>query len=201
MDDMGREVAMMLMYVLWLCGSYILGSVSFGDIVAKTAGFRIRTAGTSNPGTANVFREMGLAYSALVLILDLFKGITVMLPVLFMDVPWWSGMFGAVGVLLGHFLPVFWGFRGGTGMVVAMGVVAGLVPFSAVIAAPVTLVVLAFTKNAGYSGAVYFACAAILGWFVSANPMVGAAVLLIAGLVMVKSIIQYGLPSGSQHGL
>ena len=58
-----------LVYVLWACAAYLLGSVSFGDIVARLAGFPIRDTGTGNPGAANVFREMGPKYAVAVMAL------------------------------------------------------------------------------------------------------------------------------------
>ena len=67
-------------YVLWGCAAYLLGSVSVGDIVARLAGAPIRDMGTGNPGTANTFREMGTRYAAIVLLLDLTKGLAVTLP-------------------------------------------------------------------------------------------------------------------------
>ena len=68
-------------YLLWAVAAYLLGSVSLGDMVARVAGFPIRNVGTGNPGTANVFREMGARYATLVLVLDILKGSAAMLPV------------------------------------------------------------------------------------------------------------------------
>ena len=115
-------------YVLWGCAAYLLGSVSFGDIVARLARFPIRETGTGNPGAANIFREMGPKYAAAVMALDLAKGLAATLPAFLLDLPVWAGVAGTAGVLAGHFLPVFWGFRGGTGMVVAIGARRGADP-------------------------------------------------------------------------
>ncbi len=179
------------LYALWGCAAYLLGSVSFGDIVARAAGFPIREAGTGNPGVANMFREMGTGYSAIVLALDLAKGIVAMLPALLLDLPTWAGTLGAAGVLLGHFLPVFWGFQGGTGMVVAMGVSFGITPMGALIAAPVSLVALLLTKNAAYTGVAYFISTALAGWWLLGDLAAPAIVLAAAGTVLVKSWTQY----------
>ena len=179
------------LYVLWGCAAYLLGSMSFGDIVARVAGFPIRETGTGNPGVANMFREMGTRYSAIVLALDLVKGIVAMLPALLMDLPAWTAAVGAAGVLLGHFLPVFWGFRGGTGMVVAMGVSFGLTPLGALIAAPVSLIVLRLTKNAAYTGVAYFISTALAGWWLLGDLAVPAMVLAAAGTILIKSLVQY----------
>ena len=179
------------LYALWGCAAYLLGSVSFGDIVARVAGFPIRETGTGNPGVANMFREMGTRYSAIVLALDLVKGIVAMLPTLLLDLPAWTAAVGAAGVLLGHFLPVFWGFQGGTGMVVAMGVSFGLTPLGALIATPVSLVVLRLTKNAAYTGVAYFISTALAGWWLLGDLAVPAMVLAAAGAVLIKSWTQY----------
>ena len=190
-----------LVYVLWACGAYLLGSVSFGDIVARLAGTPIREIGTGNPGAANVFREMGLKYAVLVFALDAAKGVAVTLPAFLLDLPAWAGLAGAAGVLAGHFLPVFWGFRGGTGMVVAMGVAYGLLPLGALIATAPALVFVRLWKNAGYAGLVFFALAVSAGWLVHGDPYAAAIVVGSAAAVMGKSRVQYrwrgiGLGSG-----
>ena len=181
----------LLVYVLWGCAAYLLGSVSFGDLVARLARFPIRDTGTGNPGAANIFREMGARYGAAVMVLDLAKGIVATLPAFLLDMPVWAGVAGTSGVLAGHFLPVFWGFRGGTGMVVAMGAGVGLIPFGALVAAPVTLVFLKFSKNAGYSGLLFFVAAVPAGWWLHDDPAGAIITLAGAGAVLVKSRIQY----------
>ena len=178
-------------YVLWACGAYLLGSVSVGDIVARLTRTPIRDIGTGNPGAANVFREMGMKYAVLVFALDLAKGVAATLPVFLLDLPIWAGLAGTAGVLLGHFLPIFWGFRGGTGMVVAMGVAFGLLPAGALIATVPALVLLRLWKNAGYTGAVFFALALPVGWLVHQDPYSVAIVVAAAAAVMGKSKVQY----------
>ena len=180
-----------LVYILWVCAAYLLGSVSFGDIVARLAGFPIRDTGTGNPGVANIFREMGPKYAAAVMALDLAKGLAATLPTLLLDLSAWAGIAGTAGVLAGHFFPIFWGFRGGTGMVVAMGAGVGLIPFGALAAAPIALLFLKFSKNAGYSGLVFFLAAAPAGWWLHDDPAGAVITLAGAGAVFVKSRIQY----------
>ena len=82
------------MYVLWGCAAYLLGSVSFGDIVARLARFPIRETGTGNPGAANIFREMGPRHAAAVMALDLAKGLAATLPAFLLDLPIWAGIAG-----------------------------------------------------------------------------------------------------------
>ncbi len=185
-------------YVLWGCAAYLLGSVSFGDIVARLAKFPIRETGTGNPGAANIFREIGPKYAAAVMALDLGKGMAATLPALLLDMSVWAGVAGTAGVLAGHFLPVFWGFRGGTGMVVAMGAGVGLIPLGVLIAAPIALVMVKLTKNAGYSGLLFFLVAAPAGWWFHDDAAGVIVTLAGAGAVLVKSRIQYRRASQGQ---
>ncbi len=188
-------------YLLWGVAAYLLGSVSLGDIVARAAGFPIRNVGTGNPGTANIFREMGTRYATLVLVLDMLKGSAAMLPMFVFDVTAWAGMVGAGGVLAGHYLPIFWNFKGGTGMVVAIGVCFGLSPIGGLAGVPAGLMVLALRKNAALSGATFFVTAGAVGWWVSSSVTPAVLVTLAAGSVIVKSCIQYGwLSSADSHG-
>ena len=178
-------------YVVWGCAAYLLGSVSFGDVVARLAGARIREMGTGNPGTANVFRELGPRYSAAVFALDLVKGAAATVPAFVLDLPIWAGLAGTVGVMIGHFLPVFWKFRGGTGLVVAIGAALGLVPLGALVAAPLSAVVFLLTRDSGFFGAAFMAAAAVAGWLAHDDP-VAAAIVFVAGVaVFVKSRVQY----------
>ena len=180
------------LYLLWGVAAYLLGSVSLGDVVARAAGFSIRSVGTGNPGTANIFREMGAGYATLVLLLDVLKGSAAMLPVLVFDAPAWSAAVGASGVLLGHYLPVFWNFRGGTGMVVAIGVCFGLSPMGGLAGVPIGLIALGLSRNAALSGAAFFVTAGAVGWWASSSVLPAVFVTLAAGSVVVKSCIQYG---------
>ena len=74
-------------YALWAVGAYVLGSVSVGDMVARAAGVDIRRLGTRNPGTANIFREMGGRYAAGVLAGDVIKGAAGTVPLLALGLP------------------------------------------------------------------------------------------------------------------
>ena len=92
------DPGIVLPYLLWGVLAYLLGSTSLGDMVARVARFPNRNVGTSNPGTANVFREMDAGYPALVL--GLLKGSASMLPEFVFDVDYWAGTVGGAGVLL-----------------------------------------------------------------------------------------------------
>ena len=143
---------------------------------------------------------MGARYATLVLVLDMLKGSAAMLPMFLFDVTAWAGVVGAAGVLTGHFLPVFLNFKGGTGMVVAIGVCFGLSPMGGRAGIPAGLIALALKKNAALSGAAFFVTAGAVGWWVSSSVTPAVLVAAVASSVVVKSCIQYGwLSSTDRH--
>src|SRR5260221_6631806 len=55
--------------------AYLLGSIPFGLLVARTRGVDPRKAGSGNIGATNVGRLLGGKFFAMVFILDLLKGL------------------------------------------------------------------------------------------------------------------------------
>ena len=178
-------------YVVWAIGSYLLGSVSFGVLVARAAGVDILNEGTGNPGAANVYREIGPRSAIVVFLLDLSKGTAATVPIYLLDLPQQVALVAAGAVLAGHFFPVFWQFRGGTGLVVGMGASLGFLPLGAVIAVPFTAAFAKLSKDMGQAGGVFIVTATIAGALVHRDLFSVVAVLLIGLAIGVKSWMQY----------
>ncbi len=107
--------------------SYLLGSVLFGEIIARYKGVDIRSVGSGNVGATNVSRALGKKYGALVFFLDMLKG--------FIPTAIAVSSFGlnsifvfTVGIasILGHMYPVFSNFKGGKGVATSFGVVLAI---------------------------------------------------------------------------
>jgi len=113
--------------------SYLVGSIPFGFLLAKTKGIDIRQHGSGNIGATNVWRTIGPGYGLLALILDALKGVVgVALGNL-------AGVGGAelltgIAALVGHAFPVFLGFKGGKIIATGLGVMIALAPPVALIA-------------------------------------------------------------------
>lgn len=117
--------------------AYLFGSLSFAIIVSKvTLGKDIRNYGSGNAGLTNAYRTMGAKKTLFVLLGDIAKGAAAV------SVGWALG--GPVGkltagifVILGHMFPLYFGFKGGKGVLVAGGTILAiqpvLIPFLAVI--------------------------------------------------------------------
>ena len=178
--------------VVWTIASYLLGMVPLGDIVARIAGVDIRSVGTRNPGAANVYREIGPKYGIAVFALDVAKGATAAAPMLLMDNIEWAPLPSAFAVVLGHIFPVIGTRSGGTGMATAIGTTVGIAPFGLLAGVPAALIVLAITRNAGFTGALLFLATALLAW-VARDEVIGPlGVLAVGAVVLAKARLQYG---------
>lgn len=117
-----------------ICG-YLLGSILFAGVIAKIKGKNIFEIGSKNPGAANVGREFGKKYGALVWILDMIKGIIPMLIAdkIFHLSHFWVTMSGVCAVC-GHCWPIWFKFRGGKGVSTSSAVFLYILPKSFLIA-------------------------------------------------------------------
>ncbi|MEE9248524.1 MAG: glycerol-3-phosphate 1-O-acyltransferase PlsY [Dehalococcoidia bacterium] len=124
----------MIFLVLTLV-AYLLGSIPTGKVVVKrTKGVDIQEYGSGNIGAANVLRVAGPRASGLVLIVDIFKG---MLPVLlakWLRVSPVGQVFIGTAAIIGHIWPVFHGFKGGKGVLTALGSLLAMAPLAALVA-------------------------------------------------------------------
>ena len=178
-------------YAVWAVGSYLVGSLVVGDLICRAKGIDIRKLGTGNPGTANVWRQVGPRYGAAVFVLDIGKGVVATLPLWFLDMPTWFITVAMLGLLTGQFFPIFFGFEGNTGMATMFGATAGLLPLGAAIAAPVAIGKFGITRNVGWAGGVFFATAWLAGGLLHWNAWPVGAAILGGGLVFGRTIVQY----------
>lgn len=103
--------------------AYLLGSVPFGLLISKLVqNVDIREHGSGNIGATNVLRKMGPAYGILVLLLDLAKGVVVMLLARYLEVDTVFMLLAGFLVVLGHCFPIFLKFDGGKGVATTLGV-------------------------------------------------------------------------------
>ncbi|EDP75943.1 glycerol-3-phosphate 1-O-acyltransferase PlsY [Hydrogenivirga sp. 128-5-R1-1] len=107
--------------------AYLMGSVLFGEIVAKLKGVNLREVGSGNVGATNVSRALGKKFGVLVFFLDMLKGfVPTALAVSFYGIDSKVVMFVGIASVLGHMFSVFDGFKGGKGVATAFGVVLAL---------------------------------------------------------------------------
>ena len=160
--------------------AYILGSVPFGLLVARSRGIDPRKAGSGNIGATNVGRLLGLKFFAFVFTLDFLKGFVptlagaLVLQHLSSGVRDWQAgdyllwLLVGLAAIIGHMFSIFLGFRGGKGVATSTGVMLGVFPFFTIPGISALLVFLLLFKLTRY---------------VSVASMCGAAVLPLAYLL------------------
>ncbi len=134
--------------------SYLIGSIPAGYIAGRIVGIDIRTVGSCNIGATNVTRVLGKRYGYPVFIVDFLKGfaavgMSIMIAKRGQPVSIPSELFGVVGAVacvLGHSFPVWLGFKGGKGVAASAGALFGLMPFVALIAVAVWLIIFYLTR-------------------------------------------------------
>jgi glycerol-3-phosphate acyltransferase PlsY len=113
-----------------LAAGYLLGSVNTSVIVGKFYGKDITSHGSKSAGLTNALRVLGRSAAAIVLAGDVLKGVIACLIGLRLGIYVQAGeardcvslLAAGGGAVLGHNWPVYFGFRGGKGMLSAAAV-------------------------------------------------------------------------------
>jgi glycerol-3-phosphate acyltransferase PlsY len=127
---------------------YLLGSLPFGYLVARSRGVDIFSVGSRSPGATNVRRVLGAGPGNAVLLLDVMKGaVAAGWPLLAVwgalgaGGPRVLGYAGLAAALVGHSFSCFTRFRGGKGVATAAGGLVVLMPLVATTSAAIWAVV------------------------------------------------------------
>ena len=124
--------------------AYLLGSLSFGLLIARVyGGADLRRSGSGNIGATNVARTMGKSAGILTLLGDGTKGLVAVLCALKWGQASMLPALAAVAAVLGHMFPLYHGFRGGKGVATALGVLLPTLPLPLLGGCIVWLVVVA----------------------------------------------------------
>ena len=102
---------------------YLLGSVNSSIIICKImTGNDIRNFGSGNAGATNALRTLGKKAGILVFVFDALKTVfaLIIVQLLFKDNKALATYFAGIGAVLGHNYPVWFGFKGGKGIVVSI---------------------------------------------------------------------------------
>jgi glycerol-3-phosphate acyltransferase PlsY len=115
--------------------AYLAGSINFAIIFFKLAGKADpRLSFSGNAGTTNVYRQAGMLWASVVLVLDIGRAVAVAaLAIQFAATPYipWAGFF----LILGNSYPCFHKFHGGKGVANYLGFSVLVAPWSAFVGA------------------------------------------------------------------
>jgi len=120
---------------LVVLGGYLLGSMPFGYWLVRLAkGEDVRRAGSGNIGASNVWRTYGRLYGIPVVLLDIAKGLVPALVGTILVDELTGALAGGLA-MLGHWRPLFLGFRkGGKAVATAAGTLLGIATLLGLIA-------------------------------------------------------------------
>ncbi len=169
-----------ILFGIFLIG-YLLGNFSPSFLFGKWFGnLDIRQSGSGNLGATNVIRILGWKYGVPVFILDALKGlIAVKIGASLGGV--WGVTAAAMGVVIGHDLPVLLNFRGGKGIASTTGIFLFLFPVPTLIGFAIFFLILLTTRMVSL-GSLVFVLSLFLFTAISNQP--GAWVLLASGLTV-----------------
>jgi len=135
------------LFVLVAVIGYLIGSVNSSIIVGKAYGIDIRSKGSGNAGTTNTLRVLGKKAAAFVLVGDFLKGIiSFEAGYLITGSSHVGGMIAGTAAILGHVWPVYFGFKGGKGVLTSLAVMVMMDWVTALILLAVFAVVVAITR-------------------------------------------------------
>jgi glycerol-3-phosphate acyltransferase PlsY len=115
--------------------AFLLGSVPFGLVIAKTfCKVDPRLGGSGNVGATNVARLCGFRWGVLTLACDMLKGFLFVLLLATSDSLGSLAYPAGFGVICGHMFSVFLHFKGGKGVAATVGVFLALAPWQLILA-------------------------------------------------------------------
>lgn len=126
----------MLLALLLAAAAYLVGSIPFGYLIARSRGVNILKEGSGNIGATNVRRVLGRGPGNLCFALDVLKGLvpTIVAGLVLgtlgnLDAPTddvWLWLLTPVLAVVGHMASPWLGFRGGKGVATGLGALLGV---------------------------------------------------------------------------
>lgn len=170
---------------------YLLGSISFAVLIARSRGVDIFKVGSGNPGATNVLRALGKKWGYLCFLLDAFKGVAAVLigfglATRFGGHPEYLAVVVLLFAILGHSFSLFLRFRGGKGVATTIGGLLALMPMVFLIGAILWLVVFYSTRYVSLASLVLGASLPISAWFTNASTLGLILCLALAILIAVR---------------
>jgi len=124
-----------MIFFLYLLAAYLVGSINFSILLFKFLGKEDpRHQFSGNPGVTNIYRQAGLGWAIIILLLDTGKAIALSFAALHgvspSEIPWVG-----LALILGNRYPVFHQFKGGKGVANYLGFTAAITPMGACLGA------------------------------------------------------------------
>lgn len=136
------------MYILILVAlaGYLLGSLNSALIVGRFYGVDVRRHGSGNAGMTNTMRTLGKKAALFVLLGDVIKGLLSYLIGYLVYGGQPGGMVAGTAAIIGHIWPVYFGFKGGKGVLTTLAVLFMFDWRAALALLGVFIIILALTR-------------------------------------------------------
>ncbi len=185
----------MLIYnLLVLVIAYLIGSINTSIIASKVLiGDDIRNHGSGNAGATNALRTLGKKGAIIVVLGDALKAVIAILiaKLITKNAPN-ATYIAAIGTVFGHNFPLYFGFRGGKGIVVSLVAILFADWKIGLLVAVISIAIMAVSKYVSLGsvlGAVLFVILSSIFHYGDSQFIVFAAILAILAIYMHKSNI------------
>jgi glycerol-3-phosphate acyltransferase PlsY len=183
-----------MLEVLFIFIAYLIGSIPTAVWISRYFfGVDIRDYGSGNAGATNTFRVLGSKWGAIVMSVDVLKGVVatslyILIP-FYMHNEWdrTNLMVGlGLAAVVGHIFPFWADFRGGKGVATLFGMILAIQPIVAVYCVGVFLLCLYLTRFVSLSSILASIAFAVLILFIfnEKEPLYRAFAIAVALLVI-----------------
>jgi acyl phosphate:glycerol-3-phosphate acyltransferase len=184
-----------ILFLIALFQGYLLGSLNAAILVGKIYGVDVRSHGSGNAGMTNTLRTLGKLPAVMVTIGDMLKAVLacVIGSLILQDLWGFSEvglMAGGFGAILGHNWPVYFGFRGGKGVLTTFALILMMDYQLALILLGIFLLLVSIFKYVSLGSVVASLGFPVLGYFLRGYLEIDALFILFAafvsGIVIIK---------------
>lgn len=184
---------------------YFLGSINFSiPVVKMMTGLDIRTVGSKNAGLTNTYRCAGKKCAAITLAGDLLKGVIAVALARWIcgamnaglspdNDTHYIGYIAGFFAIIGHIFPIYYGFKGGKGVLVGVAAFLVVDPKVFITLVAIFVVILAITKYvsaASIMGCMFCPLATLLmSWYVEGNGFGRSFLYMVLSIPMAAMVI------------
>lgn len=165
------NIEAIICYAVMIIVPYLISSVNTAIIVTKIkSGEDIRKIGSGNAGLTNTLRTQGKLAALFVLLGDILKGVVSVLIVHFVfkgllgidtyanDGYAWINYLAGVSAVMGHIFPIYYGFKGGKGILVTFSTMLAINWIPALILLGIFGIIVAITRYVSLGSVIAATC-------------------------------------------
>jgi len=181
-----------MMIILSAVAGYLLGSVNTSLVLGKLFYKKdVRQYGSGNAGATNTLRTLGKTAAIMVVVGDFLKGILACLIGKWLAGETSDGVYGGMYVagimaVIGHNWPLYFGFKGGKGVMTAFAAVLMFSPLAALICLLSFVLVVAITRYVSLGSIIGGAAFPLVTWILGEQLFLILTGVLLALLIIFR---------------